>query len=542
MPWLLLMPGFAAALMTPSVKPWTQTDSTRALWAQEARRDPNAIVVTSQRQTEASDWVRLETAHFTLYSANQQVGRAIAIRLETFHQILALVTRTPAINTLPLSVYIVNGTTQIERLRMQRAQPGSIFTGYYSAAPSGIMLAADIFWDTHYAHTESYADGWLFPEYVQHYLMNGGRGENIPDWYMHGLALYFSTIKFDDNSVEYGRVRPSLARWLEKENWEPLSRIISGELNRGQKYSAECALLVHYILADPRRGEAFVRFLAKVREGTPPVAAFEAAFNTSMKRLQTQLWAYRWEAKVIHASLIDVAHSAPTVSRLPKSADTLLLDQAAMRIGIVEPQRQRAVLERAERALTDRGDAFGQRVLAQARILYGDPARADPILAELLRLSPDDAEIAYLAGLRHLIAGRRDPVTTLTEFREARNWFRRAYRLDPDYYPALYGWAETLSVEPTFSSENTLNLLLKGAELAPQVTQFRMTAALLLMYMERYEDAVTLLSPLIISPRNPASEQVPGLLAQAKSRRRPTLEEVVMSFHYVAVWKDLNCC
>jgi hypothetical protein len=66
-------------------------------------------------------------------------------------------------------------------------------------------------------------------------------------------------------------------------------------------------------------------------------------------------------------------------------------------------------------------------VLAQARILYGIPDQADPLLAPLLPASPADPEILYLHGLRHLIVGRTDPAKSVVEFREARKWFLRVY-------------------------------------------------------------------------------------------------------------------
>lgn len=524
---------FALALAAPA---WAQQE-------RQARPSVDDVVVTGERNPVRSRWLRAESPNFVVYGLDEAQTREVTAKLERFDQLLRLLTHTTAPEPAsPLPVYLLQGNSQVERLRRQNLPPGHFATGYYSAAPTGMLVAADMRWDMQRARIPRYSDVWLFTEYSRHFLLQNARGDYLPAWYVDGLTLNLATTRFTGDTIEYGKGHPSLARRLDVERWGPIAKIIAGTEDHGQLYSAQSALLVHYILADPARRAAFERFLSAARSGVEPVAAFGKAFGTSMTALHARLWRYRHEAVWIRATATGFAAPDIILSRLPRSADALLLDQAAMRIGILEPDRQRAVLRRAEDAVVDWSDTFGRRVLAQAQILYGAPERADAPLDMLLASASADPELLYLKGLRHLMAGRKDAAIAPAEFREARKWFARAWRVDPDYYPALYAWAESLSTEPRFVTDKTLNALLKVAALAPQVTQVQVTAATMMMMDGRFEAAEALLAPIIVTPRDPASEQIPALRAQARAHTRPDGAQLLASFRYTAVWKDLNCC
>src|SRR6218665_1713112 len=104
----------------------------------------DSILVTGERNQARAKWVRAESPNFSVYSTDEAEARAIAARLERFDQLLRILSNTPSpARTNPLSVYLVQGSMQLDRLRRQRAEAGSFFTGYYSAAPTGALLAAD---------------------------------------------------------------------------------------------------------------------------------------------------------------------------------------------------------------------------------------------------------------------------------------------------------------------------------------------------------------------------------------------------------------
>jgi tetratricopeptide (TPR) repeat protein len=508
-----------------------------------ASSNQDEIIVTGERMRSRSDWVRAESPNFTVYGVDEGQTRQVAAKLERFRQFLMALTRTPSpAPASPVPVYLVKGRLQLDRLRRERYERGTYPVGYYSASPTGLLLAADMNLDARRNIFPLYHDASLFGDFTYQFLLQNARGAYIPAWYIDGLGVNLTTTRFTEGSVEFGKANPDMAEALSNRKWEPIGRIVSGELSTGWLYSAESALLVHYICAEPARVKAFQRFLTATRDGKEGIAAFEQAFATTMKALQAKLWQYRTSARYIRASTTVFTVPDISVYPLPKSADALLLDRAAMQIGIPERDRQSAVLRRAESVATDPKDGFAQRILAKARILYGAPERADPILDRLLAASSEDTELMYLKGMRHLMAGRADPAIARDQFREARTWFAHVYRVDPDYYPALYAWAESRSTEPRFVSENTVNVLMKAVVLAPQATQIRITAATMMLQDGRFNAAEALLAPVIVTPQDPASEQVPALLQKARMHEPAAMQDLLASFRYEETWKDRNCC
>ncbi|HEY0114877.1 MAG TPA: hypothetical protein VGB54_04075, partial [Allosphingosinicella sp.] len=415
--------------------------------------------------------------------------------------------------------------------------------GYYSASPSGALLAADRQLDLRQRDGGlPYSQVWLFAEYARHFLLHHSRGAYLPSWYVDGFSFYMGTADFKPAFVEYGRSHPGLARALQSGRWEPMADIISGETSRGWMYSAQSLLLVHYIFANADRVNAFRRYLTSVRAGADPVPAFESAFGIRMAALKSVLERHMGNATFVRANMAAPPPPVVNVASLPRTADELLLDQAALRIGIPEEERRREVFERARRVAGERPDDLSRRVLVQAAIANGTPEAGGAALEALLAQEPRDPELLYLMGMRHLMAGRANEAERATRYREARRWFARAYGIEPRYYPALYRYAESLSTEDSFVSENTQNVLLLAAEVAPQASQIRVSAAMMLMLTDQPDLARRLLQSIIVSPRDPASQGVPELLALARAGQRPTRQALVDSFRATTVWRDLNCC
>jgi hypothetical protein len=280
--------------------------------------DQAAIIVNGHKDEAHGRWIKVEAVNFIVYAANEKQARETAAKLERFHQVLCLLTgATPRRETAAMPVYLVRGSNAIARLRRQAMGPRVFATGYYSASPTGALLAADMGWDLLYPHTPSFSDAWLFEEYTRHFLAQSGRSENLPDWYVTGFTLVMSTMQFHKDRIEYGISAPNLSGRLETTKWEPMERIIAGGLDHGMMYSAQSMLLVHYILAKPERRTAFGHFAAAVHAGQSPVPAFEQSFKTTMEALQTDLQTYRHQAGYNGATLKGFTSPDMLVTHLP---------------------------------------------------------------------------------------------------------------------------------------------------------------------------------------------------------------------------------
>ena len=131
-----------------------------------------------------------------------------------------------------------------------------------------------------------------------------------------------------------------------------------------------------------------------------------------------------------------------------------------------------------------------------------------------------------LRGLRHLVAGQANEAIRAAQYRLAQPWLVRAHRADDNHFPALYRYAQSLSLDRRYVSENTQNILLLATHLAPQVAEIRLAASRMLLRREQFEAAETLLLPLAWSAhRSGGTNEAARLLDLARRRQRFTEEE-----------------
>jgi Flp pilus assembly protein TadD len=405
---------------------------------------------------------------------------------------------------------------------MRRVWPGtSGLAGFYSASPEGILAVVD----------PGVGRGWtgrnetLFHEYAHHFMLQHFPAV-YPQWYIEGFAEYLATARFEGETIEYGRTNPARASWLaDRSGWIPLEQMLFTNPERLEErsmalYYAQSWVLVHYLLRDGDRMRQLSRYLVAVSSGQAPRAAFEQSFGATVTEVQRRLMTY--SAGGMSFTRIrrpgGAQPAAITLTPLPQSADALLLLDAAMTSGAVPDSGD--FIRRVRRAAGTSPDAYATRVLGRAEALHGDGVAAERILARLLEASPNDAELLYLMGMRHLRAGRADAAGRADHYRNAQRWFGRAHRADENHYPTLFRYAESLSHDPAaLLTENTTNILLLAQQIAPQAHMLRLSAANLLLRRERWAEAEAMLLPLASHPHaGRATHSARALLENARTR------------------------
>jgi hypothetical protein len=436
------------------------------------------------------------------------------------HRLLRQLTATADQPGAPkLGIYIVDG---IAELRQVWPGAGGDIAGFYNASPEGILAVVD----------PNAGRGWvgrneiLFHEYAHHFMLQHFPAV-YPQWYIEGFAEYLATARFEGDTIEYGRANPARATWIaDRSGWIPLDQLLFVNPERLEErsmslYYAQSWVLVHYLLRDAGRMRALNRYLVAVGQGQPPRAAFEQAFGATVTQVQRQLMSYSsggMSYTRISRTRAGAAPAEVAVTPLPASADDLLLLDASMTAGV--KYTGDGFVRRVRREAGDAPDAFASRILARAEALHGDGAAAERLLTGLLDASPNDAELLYLMGMRHLRAGRADEANRAAHFRTAQRWFGRAHRADENHYPTLYRYAESLSHDPAaLLSENTTNILLLAQQIAPQSHALRLSAANLLMRRARWEEAEAMLLPLASHPHAGAmTRSARTLLEKARAR------------------------
>ncbi|HEX8307459.1 MAG TPA: hypothetical protein VF645_03470 [Allosphingosinicella sp.] len=473
-----------------------------------------ALLVLAPASPAAAEWRRAESANFVLYSQSGEAKlREQAALLEDYQLFLRALTgvgEPDAPNKL--NIYMVRSGAQ---LRSIRNMPAGI-TGVYVAGSAGIAAVVD-------ESAAGEGQETLLHE-VAHHFMKQYRPLPYPAWYVEGFAEYASTVTFKKDVIEYGRPNVGRAYALVQGKWLPAERILFGDVptEREAMYAfyAQSWLLTHYLLRNAEMRPKLAAYLAAAARGDEPRKAFAAAFPMPIAELERELRAYskRGMTYTRFKRASQAAAPAVAITRLPASADDLLLLRATMEAG---PADEAGLLAKVRTAAATHQDEFAKRILAQAEALHGDAAKADALIGPLLAARPADSELLYFKGMRHLRAGRESDDEE-AQFRLARSAFARAHKANPNHWQTLLRYAEALRANERFVSDNTINILLLAQELAPQAQEATMNAAGLLIARKRWEEAERLLLPLTGDPHDPGlARAARGLLEQARARGRP---------------------
>ncbi|MGQ0661921.1 tetratricopeptide repeat protein [Sphingosinicella sp.] len=476
-----------------------------------------ALIVTAPA---AAEWRRAESPNFVLYGEQSESAlRQRILLLEDFDRLLRTITN---VNAPPspnrLHVYILAGPRQLRAIR--DIPPGVI--GLYTATAEGIGAFID--------GSAEMANQILLHEYAHHFMRQYSPTA-YPAWYAEGFADYFMTVRFAARGIDVGDVSPGRAASIVSGTWLPMARILSGtpmDLNREQiaQYYAQSWLLTHYFYSTAERQAVLNRYLTEARR-SDPVAALETTAGFAPDRLETELRNYIRGGSIRFRRVPRGDAAAPpavTVTALSPGADAVIADAAALRIGVEEANRPALLARLRTAAARFPNDPFVARTLAHAEAVYGDSAAADRPLDTMLAASPNDAELMYLRGRRHLAAAEQGGAPP-EAMRAARTWFSRAHRADGNHFQTLYRYAQSLRGDDNYVSENTSNILVLAHQLAPQVHEITMNAAWLLLQRGARAQAAALVEPLAGDPHNPGLARAAAqLLARARGEPAPFRE------------------
>lgn len=464
-------------------------------------------------------WRRAESPHFVVYSEESESAvRERILLLENFRLLLrTMTTAAPgaASDEQKLHVYVV------KRDDLHVARPvGSDVAGFYTATPDGIaaFVASDAL----------EGNDVLFHEYTHHFMLQFAPTA-YPPWYVEGFAEYFMTARMRPGQIELGRVSGDRARQLAAGQWTPISEVLffNGGTIDGSAFYAESWAAVHYFFSTDERKAALTRYLAAVAHGADPRAAFEPATGMSPARFDAELRSYVQRGSVPTTIIRHAIPTPPpvTIALMPRSFNDLMLYEATQRIGV--PASYCDSQLRHVRAAAPRfpGDPTTRRLLAQYEIQCGEPAAGDQLLDGLLAETPDNAELLYLKGMRHLRAAQAG--TNDAELTLARQWFGRAHTADESHYPTLYRYAQSLRNTPGYVSENTENLLVLALQIAPQVDEIRLEAATMLMRRGEFGDAENILKPLVANVHSGQRLQRARDLIERARRHLPPEEPAI---------------
>lgn len=470
-------------------------------------------------------WRRAESEHFVVYSDRSEalVRRYVAM-LEDFDGVLRLLhDKTDAETPRKLPVYLVSDTQQMRRV-LPSAPEG--LRGIYLAPLEDIFAVAIRADDGRYDRNNG--DDTVLHEYTHHFMAQYFPA-GYPGWLAEGLAEYFMTVDLQPEKVLIGDFNRGRARSLLNERWVPIGDLLSKrpgqvpEADRGVFY-AQAWLLTHYVWSDKGRRARMTGYLDAVRGGADPVAAWTQVYGQDPKALETALSAYMDTLSGLELKRAPPPAPEIALSRMPGGADDLILEVQRLKLDIPAAEGP-AFLAKVRKIAAKRPDEFySRRVLARTECDLGDRRRCEAMLKALLDERPADLETLQIMAASRLSTARqairdhagRDQVQAI--YADAAGYLGRIHKIDPNDYMALFYYAQTKSFDAT-PSENTLNVISRAAEIAPQASLIRMTAARLFIQAKEYEAACEMMAPVAGDPHGgPRSKYAAQLMAELKGK------------------------
>lgn len=491
--------------------------ASQAVTAQAPTPVSPLTVVGRERPRAAGEWLHTQTPAFSLYGrVSAKTLVEMAHDLEDFDGLLrTLHSVDTRLSGKPLPIYVVP-----RLFDLQKVIPGLKAGGFYSAS------VGDVFAVTTLEGDQDDSRRVLFHEYTHHFMMQYAPAA-YPAWLVEGYAEYFETARFKSDSVELGVTNSSIA-FLRGQAWIPFDQILGRRARAAsreydvQAFYAQSWLLTHYMMLDPERFARLARYTQAVAAGGDPVALMPEAAGVPLDELPRVLRSYMGSLPGKRIARPPSTAGRLEVTRLPPSADDLILENQRLKRGVPKADRAEVLATIRERAARYPGDRLAEMTLARAENDYGDRAKAQVLLKQRIAADPRDVEALQTLGYSLMLQARADRAQAPQLLREAREWFGKGFAVDPDNALLLYDFGVSRRDEPSYPSDNVLNVLLKAQQLAPQVGQFRMAAADALMRRERFDEAVAMVEPVLNNPHGgPGLAEARQRFEQAIARRRP---------------------
>ena len=461
-----------------------------------------------------AEWLKAESEHFVVYGDTSEGAiRNYTRKVERFDSIIRVFFPVQSdVDVPPLAIYLVDGRSDMRKVWPDIPENVG---GFYTPGNERIFAVT--------GGRGSDNDHTLFHEYAHHFMRQYLPGA-YPGWFVEGFAEFFATA-----DVTVGRMKvglPNQGRMYSLQgglnSWMPMETLLRTRpmevKGRGHAYYAQAWALTAYFMSTPERRAMLGRYLSSVMNGEDRVASMTTATGRTPNQLQSDVHSYlermtyQWQNREFEPAEVKV-------SRLPASArDLMWLD---LRLARYVPEDRRAEnLAEAQRAY-DRypGDPLAARVLAQAHMDMQQDKDAVRVLDSHLAQNPEDALALRLKAVALMNVGDEEADQRSSLYQQAQAALAAAYRLDATDYRTYMAMARNRRGQPDYPTENDLQVLLLGSELAPQVQQLRFEAGAALMAHARYVEAISYLAPLANDPHGGKElDEVRRILNEARAK------------------------
>lgn len=487
-------------------------------WAYAQAQQPPAapsVVVAGQRH--ASEWFRVESQHFVVYSDTSNDDVAMLLnQLEKLDYVLRVYTK-PFLKSsgqeAKLTFYYHDSANDLDG--MAERQPANAI-GLYTSCHTGVQGFGVQLSKLERLDNRDLAKArpdeslnYLFEAYTRHFLY---RYTDIraPISFIDGMAQYFASARFSDAQMLVGRAPLNINRYLHfldqgRRYSLDYKDVLEQNDARGTNYASTAGvqlefaarswLLTHYMLSSEDNRGKLTGYLSAVYRDTPIPQAFEAAYGVKAADLGTILWRYRnTSVKVLQVDVPALPAAAMDFKSLPQSSGEFVLAEAALKSCPGRPAGEALLRQTAKAAAHYPSNDYAQLVLSRAQIDWGDPRDALPYLDAAAQRPDAAAEVFTLLGEANLRLSRPDL---------ARRHLNTALSRDPKSAEAAYALYQLGLQAGAAPDDTTLAAAIVAFNNAHEVSTLARSAALAYAYagdMARARNALKLMSHNIREP------------------------------------------
>ncbi len=466
----------------------------------------------------AAAWHRASSPHFIIYSEEQPDKlKAFAAKLERFDAAVRLargMKDPPVGDGNRLTVFVVKNTAQVERLK--RGGGGNI-AGFYLPRASGSVAVVPR------ATQGGVQPDVVFQHEYAHHLMFADLATPIPKWLVEGFAEFYSTANVEpDGSVGLGEAATHRrAAFTRKIASLPMTSLLDGEVRSGfdqLAFYAQGWLLTHYLMFAPKRRGQLDSYLAEFARGRSSVEAARIAFG-NLRDLEQDLQQYFRAEKFPYLTLpADRFRPAQVaVERLGPGAGAAM--PLHMRLQArTEGKAEDNAAEARALAAAHPADPLVAVTLVEAEWVARNYKAAEAAADKAIALMPQSAEAHIWKG--RALFSQAEAGTPGATFVNARGWFNRANRLDPENPEPLLYFYRTFQGSGGKPTANAIAALHYAAELAPQDLGLRLQSARQYLADGHPAKARRMLVPVAYSPHG-------GRLAEEAQRLLDTIQSSI---------------
>lgn len=234
----------------------------------------------------ASEWLKLKSAHFELFTTQPQPVAIKAIeRLENIQAAFTKLNVAPADSPEPLTVILFSGFNEFGFY-----SPGHMVKAYFTRMQSAqfeknVIVVSDFSKDV---------DPILFHEFA-HYCSRESGGY-LPLWLEEGLASYYESLELEGGELALGKPVTRHVKLLKSKQFKPMPFGDLFSMQHQDRYDhtwdesaalyAEGWAVVHTLATDPRFAPKFGQFVARMRAGESVQNVLSEVYGTTIAQLR----------------------------------------------------------------------------------------------------------------------------------------------------------------------------------------------------------------------------------------------------------------